>query len=210
MTDYPAPPTSLLWPVPADVPSITSMASDHSSQRTQHNSWSKRWSFPIRASANRSWLGSPPLFPPHPWPPLASCCSLHSIQYDDNGLKASTALHPSTSKHWSDLTPQHEHLGPLHQLAGWHHHHSEQRKVAQRSHNSSLFWSLSGGMNCWPITWQQSHPPSSAKDSLVQTSHQPRIAWLPLRSQAGRRRHKMLFKTWESYLINSLQSVRII
>ena len=36
--------------------------------------------------------------------------------------RPSTEWHPSTLKLWSDHTPQHEHLAPLHQLAGWYCH----------------------------------------------------------------------------------------
>ena len=59
----------------------------------------------------------------------------------------STDLYPSTSKRWSDHTPQWEHFTPLHQLAGWYPHCWEQTKPAQRSHDSSLFWHLSGETN---------------------------------------------------------------
>ena len=39
--DCPAPPTSLLWPNPADLPYTTSPGSGPSSQKMQSNSWSK-------------------------------------------------------------------------------------------------------------------------------------------------------------------------
>ena len=84
----------------------------------------------------------------------------------------------AASKHWSDHMPKRKHFAPLHQLAGWYHHHWEQTKLAQQSRNSSLFWRLSGGTNSQPMAGQQSHLPSSTKDSRL-TSPQHRIAWLP-------------------------------
>ena len=83
MADYPAPPTSLLWPDLADLPSTTSAGSGPSSQRTQCNSWSKRWSSTARTTATRSWLDSQPL--------LQNRCSvsrtLHSIKDVGAGLQ---------------------------------------------------------------------------------------------------------------------------
>ena len=55
----------------------------------------------------------------------------------------------------------------VHKLAGWCRHHWYQMKAARQSHNSSLIWRLSGGINSWPISGQQSHLPSSAKDSRL-------------------------------------------
>ena len=83
--------------------------------------------------------------------------------------RSSTELHPSTSEHWSDHTPQHEHFTLLHQLAGWYHHHWEQTKLAQRSRVSSLFWHRPFWNEL--STNVRNHSPSSAKtqDSFVQT-----------------------------------------
>ena len=98
-----------------------------------------------------------PYDPPLPWPPLASCCSLHSTQWWwwFWPSRPSMELHPSTSKHWSDQTPWREHYAPLHQLAGWYCYHWEQTKVAQRSHNILLFWCCCGGTSSWPVSGQQ-------------------------------------------------------
>ena len=144
---------------------------------------------------DNSWLDSQPLW--------INCCSesrtpffqSSQILRSDTGFllrpatywrrwyrpsKWSTELHPSTSKHWSDHTPQCEHLAPLHQLGSWYWHRWEQTKVAQQSHNPSVFWRLSGGMNSRQMSGQQNHSASLQKtlDSLVQTSSHPRIAWL--------------------------------
>ena len=91
MTDCPAPPTSLPWPDPADLPSTTSAGSAVSSQRKHYN-WTKRWSPTAWTAASPSCLDSVPLwlnhcsisrtlqhasfsiYPDSPmWPPLASC-----------------------------------------------------------------------------------------------------------------------------------------
>ena len=107
-----------------------------------------------------------PMCPPPSWPPLTSCCGLHSIQDDGAGL-LSTELHPSASKHWSDLTPQQEHFAHLHQLANWYPHPWEQIKPAQRSRDYSLLWHLSGGTISRPMSGQRNHSPPSTKDSRL-------------------------------------------
>ena len=68
----------------------------------------------------------------------------------------STELNPSSSKPWSDHTSQREHCTLLHQRAGWYHHRLRANRAAQRSHDSSLFWSLRGGTNSRPASGQQS------------------------------------------------------
>ena len=60
--------------------------------------------------------------------------------------------------------------------------------IAQRSHDSSLFWCLSGGLNSQPMSGQQSYSLSSAKNSrltcsdFISTLHgmtpsQPSVLW---------------------------------
>ena len=90
-------------------------------------------------------------------------------------------LYPSTSKHWSDHTPQQEHFALLRQLAGSFPRHWEQIKPAQWSRDYSMYWHLSGGTHSWPMSGQWNHSPSTTKtqDSFVHTSPWPRIASLP-------------------------------
>ena len=75
--------------------------------------------------------------------------------------RPSMELHPSASKHWSDHMPQREHFTLLHQLAGWYRHRWEQTKPVQRSRD------FSGGTSSPPMSGQQNHSPSSAKDSRL-------------------------------------------
>ena len=93
-----------------------------------------------------------PMWPPHP--PLASCRSPHPIRRDGTCLQRRqqncTHLPPDTGQ-----TPA---------IA-----ESKQRS-SQRSQDSSLLCRLSGGMNYRPVSWQQSHSPSSAKDSRLTRS----------------------------------------
>ena len=116
-TDYSAPPISLLWPDPAYLPSTKSAGSGLSSQRMQHNSWSKRWSYPAWTSATRSWLDSQPANKPG----MLQCASFATsfgflLQQASNSRwwcwpsRLSTELHPSTSKQWSDHMVQREHF----------------------------------------------------------------------------------------------------
>ena len=72
----PVPPTSLLWPDPADLPSTTSAGSSLSSQKMQCNSCMPR-------------LQSTQIFPCDPpplRPPLDSCSDTQPIQDDGAGL----------------------------------------------------------------------------------------------------------------------------
>ena len=101
------PTTSLLWLDPADMPSTTSAGSWLFSQRTQHNSCSKRWSSPASTSATHSWLDSQPLW-------LSRCsvsrmlqCTLFSINPNSPMSPPSSVsptgflLHPaSDSRQW--------------------------------------------------------------------------------------------------------------
>ena len=83
--------------------------------------------------------------------------------------RLSMELHLSTSKHWSDNTPQQEHFAHLRQLADWYYHRWEETKPAQQSHNHSLFWHLSGETSSRPVSGQRNYSPSSAKDSRLKT-----------------------------------------
>ena len=84
-------------------------------------------------------------------------------------FKAAMEVPQSTSDHM----PQHEHFALLHQLAGWYHH------CWAQSCDTSLFCCFSGGTNFRPMSGQQSHLPSSPKDSRLICSPQPCIAWIP-------------------------------
>ena len=98
-----------------------------------------------------------PMWPrPPPWPP--QWC------WPSRSKEPCTRLPP---KHWSDHMPQWDHLALLHQLADWYRHRWEKTKPAQWSRDSSLFWHISGGTNPWPLSGQQSHSPSSTKDSRL-------------------------------------------
>ena len=62
----------------------------------------------------------------------------------------------------------------------WYPHCWEQTKPVQWSCDSSLFWHPSGGTSSQTMSGQQSHSPSSTKDSRLIFSPRPCTAWLPL------------------------------
>ena len=91
LTDYPAPPTSLLWPNPADLPSATSagLPVQLALGWTPSLCYKTAAAYPECCSAPcfQSAQIVPCDTPPPPWPPLASCCGLHQIQDDNTGLQ---------------------------------------------------------------------------------------------------------------------------
>ena len=88
-----------------------------------------------------------PFDPTTQWSPLASCCSLHP-KWWYWPARPSKELDPSTYKHQSDHTPEHEHITPRHQLASWYCHRWEQTNVAQWSLTCSDFTSTPHSMTC--------------------------------------------------------------
>ena len=77
-------------------------------------------------------------------------------------------------------------LRPTTSIGPWYLHCWEQTKVTQERSDFSLFWRLSGWTNSWPMSGQQSHLQSSAKDSRLtfstttSTLHSPWIPSTPL------------------------------
>ena len=204
-TDCPAPPTSLLWSNPADLPSTTSAGSGLSTHRTQHNSWSKVWSLPAWTTVTPSWLDSQP-------PRLNHCSVSRMLQRLVYNLpKFSDATHLLRHLHWLPVAARiwfqtvvlvfkavnrtapaylQTLVSPHGPETALHCSTSAGRlvppslranKAAQQSWYSSEFWSLSGGTNSWPTSGQQSRSLSAAGDSRlsVQTSPPPHRAPLP-------------------------------
>ena len=97
--------------------------------------------------------------------------------------RPSSALHPSTSKHWSDHTPPWEHFAHLHQLAGW--YSIVEIKQSPLSKVATLLCFGTSVVGRSPDKCQDSgitlHLPQKTQDSSVQTSPWPSIAWLPPR-----------------------------
>ena len=179
--DYPAPLTSLMWPDPADLSSTTSTGSSVSSQRMQNNSYSKHWSSPTWTTAICSWLDSQPLR--LNWCRAVKNAAVHLVfnlpKFSHGTLHFGlhwlpfaarirhqwncTCLPPDTGQTTPSMSTS------LHYISGLASSSITEIKQppAQPSRDSSR-----------PMAGQQSHSPSSAKDSrCAQTLLRPCIAW---------------------------------
>ena len=92
----------------------------------------------------------------------------HLITDDGAGLQGRqqncTRLPPDTGQ-----TTRPRESTSLHYIIGLasYRHRWEQTKVTQRSRDSSLYWRLSNGTKSGPMSGQQSHSPSSTKDTWL-------------------------------------------
>ena len=163
--DYPASPTSLLWPEPEDLPSVNicriwcylkgcnaipgpSASLDYCNLLLA--------GLPASVTKYPEFCSLPcfqsiqilPCDPPTLWPPLASFCGPHLIQDNGAGLQGhqlnckdlQTLVRPNTPVRALRSTTATGQVVPKSLRAN---------KVAQPSHSSSLLWCLSGGANSW-------------------------------------------------------------